>query len=59
MFENPSLTTRVAIGKGTGFLLRVITVFDGHLCTLAEGFLGSTLRANRAVGGAPPGLTPV
>jgi hypothetical protein len=39
--------------------LRVITVFDGLLCKLAEGFLASTPRANLSVGGSPPGLTPV
>jgi hypothetical protein len=39
--------------------MRVITEFDGLLCKLAEGFLASTPRANRSVGGSPPGLTPV
>jgi hypothetical protein len=39
--------------------VRVVTVFDGLLCKLAEGFLSSTPRANPAVRGPPPGLTPV
>jgi hypothetical protein len=40
-------------------IMGVITVFDGLLRTLAEGFLGSMLRANCVVGGAPPESRPV
>jgi hypothetical protein len=37
--------------------VRVITVFDGLVCKLAEGFFASTPRANGSVGSYPPGFT--